>query len=241
MKELIPINRLVIARFDIDKNRDQLPKIASLYAQVFAGPPWNEYTSCEQENKYFGLETSPESGCPNCGRPLTLAYPEQDTVSHITKEITKPDAIMFTIKDGVETVAFSWAFSYSNPSEFVIDKYRDSQEKSEIQKLLETNGISGNFFYLSESGINEAYRGRGLSNDFFRLRIAVAREKNLPMVQRTNCNSPMVAVANTFGFKQIMGPEVIVDRVARTITRTGQYVNGIRDKEIEERVLFVLQ
>ena len=58
---------------------------------------------------------------------------------------------------------------------------------------------------------------------------------------RTNWQSPMVAVARKFDMQQVMGPEVYIDNLSKTITQTGNIVNGIRDSEIGDRVLFVIQ
>ena len=68
-----------------------------------------------------------------------------------------------------------------------------------------------------------------------------AKAKELPAVMRTNWASPMMAVAETFGMKQVMGPRVRIDRLTRRIEPTEEITNNLLDSEIEERVLFVVQ
>jgi len=171
---------------------------------------------------------------------LGLAYPLGNTISYIEEEMEKPNSAMFLGKDNGILIGFTWGYSYT-PSEFVKEKYRTSQMREAIVDILKKEGIEGEFFYCSESGIIESYRGRGLSNLFYKKRLDFAKSLKLPAIARTNCNSPMVAVAETFNLRQIMGPKMIIDRLNKKIIPTGIMVNNCQDTEIEERVLFMLK
>src|SRR3989344_3515203 len=219
-------------------------ELAELYADVFAGPPWNEYTQCAC-NKYFGRETRAGDICPDgeCQNRSILvpAYPRIETGEKIKKECARPDAVTFVIKKGQDIVGFSWGFSYQSPEEFAIEKYRTDGVRNKMVNLLTQYGVSSKFFYFSECGVKETERGNGYSNLLAKLLVDQARNNNLPLVMRTNWQSPMVAVARKFDMQQVMGPEVYIDNLSKTITQTSNIVNGIRDSEIGDRVLFVIQ
>ena len=217
-------------------NESDIPEVSRLYAQVFAGPPWNEYTICKK-GRFFGLDTEPEQVCGcGCRSRLTLAYPEDKTVGYITKEMNKRDARGVVIREDSEIIGFAWGYRCS-PGELTREKYRTRQMRQAINKLLKYEVW---LFYYSECGVRNDKRGRGLSNELAESLESAAAIINWPMVMRTNYQSPMVAVAEYLGMEQIMGPSVEVDRRNRIIRTTGDYVNGIKDTENEDRVLFVL-
>jgi predicted GNAT family acetyltransferase len=219
------------------KESDVVP-VAELYAQVFAEPPWNEYTRCGNCFRFFGRETEPGQACGNCGEPLNLAYPPEETTVDIREETLKPNAALFVIKESPVS-GFAWGFSYPSPEEFAQEKYRTMEMQAKVAAALAKNGITGELFYFSECGVGPEKRGRGLSNYLTEQIIRAAKTQNLPLVMRTNCQSPMMAVAERFGFTQIMGPKAEIDRTAKTIRPTAEVVNDFLDAEIPERALFV--
>lgn len=241
MKENLQTNQIRLEQIDPRGNLPLLTTLARVYGEVFAGPPWNEYTKCAVGCKeFFGLDTKPGDFCPKCNNTLELAYPLKDTISYIEEEMGKPNPVMFLGKDNNEIIGFTWGYSYL-PKEFAEEKYRTGQMRETIVYVLKKEGIEERFFYCSETGIIESYRGRGLSNQFYKKRLEFAKKLELPVIARTNCNSPMVAVAESFNLRQIMGPKMIVDRLNKKIIPTGIMVNNCQDAEIEERVLFMLQ
>lgn len=223
---------------------DELQVMASVYADAFAGEPWNEYTKCPSEGEYFGNETNPGTQCASCGEcKLVEAYPNEETQTYITKELSRPDSSLFLLRSNEEVVGFTWGFSYGNPEEFAVEKYRTPEMQEKVVNILGKNGVSSAFYYLSESAIlnNPELRGRGISLLFHKVRLGIAAEKAMPAVQRTSAEGPMYRTSQSSGMTQIMGPEVVVDTKKRTFTRTGRYVNNVVDTEIEPRVLFVKQ
>lgn len=219
-----------------------LGDIADVYAGAFAGAPWNEYTKCLVEGKFYGRETQIGASC-ECGQgELVAAYPRTETEKYIAAELARPDSSLFLLKDEQERLAgFTWGFSYENPEQFALEKYQTEEMRDRVVRVLGQSGINGTFYYLSESAIddNPAFRGRGLSLQLHQARLAVAKEKSLPAVQRTNSEGPMYRTSLKAGMAQVMGPKVVVDTAARTFTRTGLIVNGELDTEMESRVLFV--
>ena len=93
-----------------DLERDSLVKIAKLYADVFAPPPWNEAFKCDRCGKFAGLETIKGSSC-ECGGKHTEAYPLEETVDYISKEAQKEGFRMAIVRDDEEDiVGFSWSY-----------------------------------------------------------------------------------------------------------------------------------
>lgn len=221
--------------------KKDLTPTAKLYAEVFAGPPWNEYTKCTGCKEFFGLESKPKLPCNNCGQELTLAYPINETERHIINEISRKDASIFVLKKQEDIIGFVWGFSYESPDDFVKEKYRTSQMQNGIKSLLEENGITDEFFYFSECGVKMDQRGKKFSNILSGFLFEETRKIGLPVILRTNWASPMVTVARRFGMTQIMGPCIEIDKINMKIAKRNETVNNFADSEIEERVLFMLQ
>lgn len=240
MTEKIKSNGIEIKRIDPKKDVSMFRSLAKVYAEVFAGPPWNEYTICPSSQKFFGKETKIGGKCPECSALLSSAYPLEETGEYILKELSKKDSALFIGESENKLVAFSWGYSYPSPEKFTLDKYKTREMQTRVNSLLRTLRI-GEFYYFSESGILEEFRGRGLTNDFYRLRLQVPKELDLPVLVRTLCVSPIVVVAQKFGFEQIMGPIPEIDRELRTIRPTERLANDFGDSEIENRVLLMLQ
>lgn len=239
-------------KFDLDLRRltgeppepttDELGAMAAVYADAFAGSPWHEYTKCVGEDKFFGRETQLGDLCSSCGEEALIeAYPDGETRKYITKELTRPDSSLFLLRHDDDVVGFTWGFSYSSAEEFAQEKYGTLEMQERVAHTLGRNGIDSAFYYLSESAILDkpSLRGRGISLLFHQVRLEVAREKGLPAVQRTSAEGPMYRTSQKSGMTQVSGPEVVVDTMKKTFTRTGKYVDNEIDAEMEPRVLFV--
>lgn len=224
-------------KFDPSVDMEQLAKV---YANVFAGPPWNENTMCGGCDQFFGLDTKAGQVCLNaCGNILKEAYPLGDTSEYITDETSRQDATARLIKLDGGIVAFGWGFVYPNPETFAGEKYKTAPMQNLVEDALRKSGINSSFFYISECGVQPEYRGQGLSNRLFQDLEDQRRVLGLPAMLRTNMDSPMIAVSTRFGLQQAFGPQVLVDQKNRRLISTGQLVNGI-DQENQARTLFVL-
>jgi len=221
----------------LNLNRDLEP-VDKLYAEVFAEPPWNEYTACNECETFYGLDTKPGDICAKDSGQLVLAYPLPQTMDRVRNECTKPDASAFVVRVGDQLIASAWGYSFASPEEFAKKKW-PVQIQEAIVDLLCNNGINGRFFYFSECAVQEPYRGNGLSTKLSQLRLAEAEQKGLSVITRTNKNSEIVFVSEGLGMQQIMGPRVQGDRPNRRILCFDDAVNGIIDPTIPERVLFL--
>ncbi|HEV2402625.1 MAG TPA: hypothetical protein VGS08_00300 [Candidatus Saccharimonadales bacterium] len=222
-----------------------LESLAKLYARVFAGDPWNEYTVCSSTGMFYGTDTEPDGICPepDCGTRLQLAYPLEQTEEHISQELARPDAALLLLRDQErdgELVGFSWGFSYDSPEALAVAKYKMPAMQLAISGLLRrldlgTNGI----WYLSESGIENdpRYRGKGLGRAFHTRRLAIARSLGLDAIQRTSAYGNMYRTSKRT-MTQIMGVETEPDPDSGKLRPTGVVVNGLEDSEIEGRALF---
>lgn len=112
--------------------KSKLLKIARLYANAFADLPWNEYKVCPNSH-FFGRLESELTSCSNCSQPLKMAYPEEETVDYITKEITKPEGTLITFEDeNGEVFAAGWG--YACTAEELQSKYSSSEMKEKVVK-----------------------------------------------------------------------------------------------------------
>lgn len=204
---------------------DDLVSTAKLYADVFAGEPWKEVNRCDICHTFFGPDTQVGQPCPKDGSPLGPAYPLDETVEYIKTEIDHEDGTAFILKDDQPSgriKGFAWGYSFESPKEYADKKYHTSETAQRVLDVLQSAGVGGKFFYLSETGIVPDIRGQGLSTMLTGKLIEVAENKELPAVLRTNEASPVVKIAKRFDMKLIMGGE-----------------SGVMDGENPERVLFV--
>lgn len=217
---------------DICDKREALEDIASLYINVFAAPPWNEFVKCRSCGTFEGMERSIGDIC-KCGGILGEAYPLDETVDYIFTEAHKPDFRLALVNSDSGIVGFSWSY-LTNVDELVEKKWSLEENKKAMSEILRKAYISDSCFrYFSECGVNSNLRGLGLANI---LTEAVTGPEDT--VYRTNCFSPMMAVAQRIGYQQIQGPEVLIDRTTKKIITTGEYI-GKLDSENPNRTLFV--
>lgn len=215
-----------------------LLQIAAVYADAFKWDEWNEWTKCPVDNRFFGANTSPGEPSTCCNEPLQLAYPAAETVEYIRRELARPEASLFLLRDDEQIAGFSWAFMYASPAALAAEKYRTHQMRQRVVSALAGVGITGSLYYLSETGIlkDPRYRGKGVSNDFYQLRLERARALGLPAVQRTTVNSPMYMTARSAGMTQLIGP--IAERRENSLVPTDKFAGEIQDSEVSPRVLF---
>ncbi len=181
----------------------KLSKIAKLYADAFADAPWDEYKVCP-DGDYVGRKFAELTNCPKCNQPLKLAYPEDDTVKYITKELSMPESTLITFEEENGNVfAAGWGYActleelqgkYNTPEmkEMVVDRIRKTAEKVE------------RVFYLSEVMVDAAVRNRGIATKITSYFLDKSQSLNLNLVMRTRGDSPMVQIANNGGMTQII-------------------------------------
>lgn len=219
-------------------NSGQIDRVAKLYADVFAGPPWNEATKCASTDSYYGLDQPVGSPCPDCQTPLLEAYPRQDTISYILKELGQinPVGLLAFVKE--ELAGFSWGYE-TTVEALVTSKWKTSEMQQAVKNILGQYGVKDPVFYGSETGVDPKYQGLGIGKTLVRRRLhQVAKTKVDSMVVRTNLNSPMYGICQSIGFQQILGPTATRDEKTGKYSNEFQYVNKI-DSENIDRVLFL--
>lgn len=190
---------------------NELARLATTYAAVFAGNPWREVSRCRDG---FSSEVV-GSQCEDCAEVRSEAYPLVSQMETILAELTRPNAACFVVEDEEDDaiVGFSWSFAYQNVDELLAEKYdgattQHDRLRGDVQRALGRYGIGARaFYYLSETGIidDPRYRGRGISKELVQRRQDVAESRGLDIVQRTSIKSPMYRTMRSAGFTQVMG------------------------------------
>jgi predicted GNAT family acetyltransferase len=202
---MVPLNSIAEHLVVVNPDSDLTP-VARLYADVFAGPPWGEYTKCPECNTFYGLRTKVGDLCSNkCRTPLTLAYPLDETVKYIAEELSKPKSKGLLIGEGSEVKAFAWGYAFNSAEQFIQEKYHTEETAKRVRQSLCAMDILEELFYVSEVGVHSVYRGNGWSNILTGQLVAVADDNGIPVVMRTNHVSPMVRVGRKNGMEIIMG------------------------------------
>ncbi len=184
--------------------RGKLLKIAELYANAFADPPWSEYKVCPNGH-FFGRKMSELTSCINCSQPLTLAYPEAETADYIAKEVTKSEGTLITFEDeSGDVLAAGWG--YVCTTEELQDKYSSAEMKEKVvDRIKNTAEKLQKVFYLSEIMVDTAVRKRGIATKISKCLFEKAQSLNLNLVMRTRSDSPMTQIASKLQMSQIIG------------------------------------
>jgi len=238
--ELLSLQNKILTLLGEEAIKDSrlIESIANLYAQVFAGPPWNEFCRCSFCNKFYGQEQSIGLPSPCCSESLIEAYPLAETSDYIRKELAEKNSLLsYLVNSNNEIFGFAWGYQ-STPQQFAGKKYQTQEMRQTIINLLNSAGLHEELpiYYFSECGVEENNRGKGSANILTQEIIETAKSLGLPLLMRTNCQSPMVAVAKKFGMKQFFGPEMIYQN--SQIITTERIINGT-DLENPNRVLFI--
>ncbi|MBN2016249.1 GNAT family N-acetyltransferase [Candidatus Dojkabacteria bacterium] len=208
----------------------QMENLASLYAETFAAPPWNEVGRCFQCGNFFSEKGN---SCPNDGNIIEQAYPLGWTTSYIGKELGRQNSyfVLFQTQEG-KFISFGWGYQISL-RELTQEKY--SQEERTQKNFLELlsrrlrSSQDSPVFYISEIGTAPGWRGKGLATEILKLLLDRSMFLGLKAVTRTIIDPPSIyGVAQKIGMTQISGP-------LRGTEQVIEPVDGINPK----RTLFV--
>ena len=198
----IDASELIPQTYNIEKlpAKDKLEKIARLYAEVFADPPWNQYKSCPEGHE-FGREAQVLTICADCKKELKLMYPEGEIVKYIPEEVGEPNGTLILFEDKEEDVyAAGWGFSCSLQK--LKAKYRTQEMQQKCEEALKDKGET--FFYVSEVMVDERAREQKIATKITNLLLERANALEWNMVLRTRNDSPMVFIANKLSMDLIV-------------------------------------
>ncbi len=231
-------NKIVISNID-PTNTMLINGMADLYANVFAGPPWNEVTKCVKSNTFYGSDTQAGKPCPDCQAPLMEAYPKDETTSYILRELGKTNPIGLLAFVNNELAGFSWGYQ-TNVQGLVESKWKTPKMRQTVEDLLSEYGVKDQLFYGSETGVDPQFQGKGIGKQLVRNRlIQVNNSESKFMIVRTNINSSMYGICQNMGqFTQIMGPVAETGWFNKKYKPSYRYINTI-DSENTDRVLFL--
>lgn len=231
-------DKIVISNID-PTNSMLISRVADLYADVFAGPPWNEATKCLTSGSFYGPDTQAGAPCPDCKAPLSEAYPKDETTEYILGELGKTNPIGLLAFVNSELAGFSWGYQ-TTPNELAESKWKTPKMQGVVKDLLAKYNVKDSLFYGSETGVDPQFRGKGLGKQLVKDRLKQVDQSGAEfMVVRTNFNSPMYGICNEMGwFTQILGPVSRTGWFTNKYKPAYEYVNAL-DSENVDRVLFL--
>lgn len=194
---IIDRNQLSPVYYTVVPGSDKLRKIARLYAEVFADPPWNEYKKCSNFH-YAGRDGG--VNCTRCGNQLQIAYPEEETVPKIKKELNKLNGTLITFEDQQgEVRAAGWGFVYR------IEEFRGKYDTEEMKEKA-VKALTGvdTFFYISEVMVQQEARNQGLATRITQSLLERANALGLSKILRTHNESPMARIAERSSMVRII-------------------------------------
>jgi ribosomal protein S18 acetylase RimI-like enzyme len=189
-------------------------ELARCYSTVFRGKPWEE-AFLDASGQFLSLESGMESWKR---KVVQRAYPLIPTAQYIQAETGKPDSILITQTDAPNkprrVIAFSWGYGVASTTALVTEKWEQADPvDQEALNAIMSKACDGNKpWYLSEVGVLPELQGKRLGS--FIVAKLVAEASRLPIIMRTNQESPMTRIANNNGFEPIVGLDTgIIDPV----------------------------
>ncbi len=190
------MNNLTIESVPILSAMEQLPDISQLYKKVFAAPPWNEAYRCTVCEKSFGQNTSPQTTC--CNMPIVEYYPLEKIQKEIGDHLSLNRARLALALDtssSSKLIGFAWGWqdtlACTNAQKFHL-------KPEEATFLAEVLGMTDDdaFFYLSELGLEESYRGNGMGKKLYDT-VLGSRDisKSDAILMRTSRKSPAYSIS----------------------------------------------
>ncbi|HKB88601.1 MAG TPA: hypothetical protein VKC53_03030 [Patescibacteria group bacterium] len=210
--------RPLIIEQDLAYSRIKTSEVAVAYAKVFSGWPWFEVSRGDYCGKFYGKENLPGTPCP-CGQEtLTEAYPIEETTKYISGEILEPRATKaVVITSDFKLSGFGWGYELDG-KEYIETKYSSEDARKLVSSLIEDK----KYFYISEVGILPEFQGLGLGFRITNTLVYEGTKNMLPVLLRTNNESPMVKIAQKLGMKMVQGAQI-----------------GSPDPENPDRIVFI--
>lgn len=172
-----------------------LRKIAKLYADIFADPPWNEYMVCPNKH-YSGKGIKEQELCNRCNMPLELAYPEDRVINSIIKNACNKQGGCLSVFENVDEIphAAGWG-STCSLDKFCAKYYKTQEMRQVVSQKIDRFMKNKEIFYLSEIFVAPEARGQGIGTSITNALMNRARELNLNIIFLTHCDSPMARIA----------------------------------------------
>ena len=214
-------------------------QLASLYAEVFGAEPWNEAWRCPACNIFYGPEYSENTPSPCCSAPLTIAYPEEETIDYIKQELSQPRAQIKLFSSKEEKLAgFAWGYQIPNAELLAAKKWPQSTKVQEkvVQTISRYVYLDFPLYYISEVGVSPEFRGNRIGFQLTQSLLDYGVSLGEAVVFRTNWSSPMMRIATRLEMTQIMGPKIKV--VNDKIVKTNE-IAGFMDEINSDRTLFI--
>jgi len=221
---------------NLEMNESLLKSLSRLYGEVFGAPPWNEVWRCSTCDRFYGPEYQQDNVSPCCSTPLTMAYPEKETINYIIEELSSPRAqIRLLYLENNKLVAFAWSYQIANAKSLAEKKWPQSTETQNkvIEAIKDYTDPNLPLYYISEIGVAYPFRGNQIG---FRLTsdlVNFGLDLGEIVIFRTNYSSPMMRIAEKLMMRQIMGPKVDKDLI------TTREITGFLDQVNPNRTLFI--
>ena len=169
-----------------------LPKLAKLYASVFADPPWNEFKVCDR-NHYTSKIDGDRTKCAQCNGDLRPAYPENEVIQEIFSAMEKTGCLTVFEDTKGALLGAAWGFVCSSKE---LQKRYDSEEmKALVETTVAPYMQEDRLFYLSEVFVETIARNKGFGTTMTKTLVDRAVQLNLSSVLRTHSDSPMARIA----------------------------------------------
>lgn len=212
--------------------------IALVFAEVFAGYPWYEVFKCNGCDSYFDSDVVLGQLCACCGKDYTsIAYPLDETEEMIRQQFSNEWHALYlshSHNDKKRVEGFAWGSkrSLEQTTQYLPENLR-SATTQEIQRFAITND---RFFAISEIGVREEVRGKGLGKILFNFLVEEARLQMACATVWTRSDTVLTPICLKAGFTQVFGPEMQIEN--GRVANTGKIIVG-QHSATPERVMFI--
>jgi len=200
------MNSFSIVELPADKAIEESRKIAEIYKEVFASPPWNEAYKCTQCKTQYGRRYV---GAQCCGFPLEDFYDIEKITAEFDAYFAMTRARICLVLGGAdakEITGFAWSWQDTLED---LNRLKFKLDPTNLRQLQDAGNIDRDdrLSYFSEFGLKESERGKGIGKQLYdTLFSTMDMSEAKGTIMRTSRQSP----ASTIAQKSIMFPQKII-------------------------------
>ncbi len=197
-----------ILRYDPSSGQRVLPRYVEAYQEIYASPPWNEYFGCtshRDDHGRYGKDTT-RLDCPVCGAPLGPYWPSRVILSALRNALRRQHSSLHLAMDGDRVLGF--ALGYTGTPAAMEENFEHPGTVDALQRFFSPMGGQELLAHLSEIGVREECRGRGIAKQLFLERLQVFRDAGIRSVITRTISSPPSAAYTWYttklGFRVVL-------------------------------------
>jgi len=149
-----------------------LKEIVNCYRIIFGGQDWKEWKICENGHKFSLIESEDKEACDFCQKPLRFYWPEEEVIKDMRHIFSLDDCCFVVALLDEKIIGFTFGYRMD---ERQAKKHFDNHLPYKLSRIIRSN--SSCFWYQSDIGVDEKFRGKHLATKLFKKRMSEILEE----------------------------------------------------------------